>query len=73
MATEMELVRALLPLATSNMHSPWDDHPLCTDACLSGYAVMESNLPAEIAALHGRQDERWRFRRQEGSKVAPTM
>lgn len=70
-ASEMELIRALLPLAVSNMHSSWDEHPLCTDACLTGYAVMESDLPSEIAAFHGRQDERWRFKRQEGSKVAP--
>ena len=60
-----------MPLGISNFRSPWDEHPLCTDACLSGYAVMESSHGQDVAALHGRHDERWRFKRQEGSKVGP--
>lgn len=72
-AKEMAIVRALLPLGVMSMRAPWDPHPLCTDASLSGYAVMESVHGAQVAAEHGRHDERWRFRRQEGSKVAPRV
>lgn len=70
-AEELDIFRSLMPLGISNFRSPWDEHPLCTDACLSGYAVMESSHGQDVAALHGRHDERWRFKRQEGSKVGP--
>lgn len=68
---ELWMFRHLMPLATANMRSVWDGQMLCTDACLSGYAVMESNLSSEASATAGRYDERWRFRREDGSRVAP--
>lgn len=70
-AKELELFRVLMPLATTNFFSEWDPNMLCTDACLSGYAVMESNHGWEASAAVGRFDERWRFRRSDGSKAAP--
>ena len=70
-AEEMEMFRNLLPIAKHNMQAPWDSFPLCTDASLSGYAVMEGDMLAQEIAPHGRQDERWRYRRLDGAKVAP--
>lgn len=68
---ELEVFRGLLPLIHANIFAPWDGEPLCTDACLSGYAVVQGEVDRETVAAIGRSDERWRFRRGEGSKVAP--
>ena len=70
-AEEMEMFRCLMPVSIHNMQAPWDSFPLCTDASLSGYAVMEGNMLSQEIAPHGRQDERWRYRRPDGVGVAP--
>lgn len=72
-ASEMELFRVLMPIAVGDFSTPWGQHMLCSDACLSGYAVMESNLLSQASASVGRWDERWRFRRTDGARVAPRM
>lgn len=64
-AREIAMFRRLMPLAIASMKSPWDHHMICTDACLSGYAVMESN--------HSSSVERWRFKRQGGKEIAPRL
>ena len=63
---ELWLFRNLMPLGVNYTHIPWEEHIFCTDACLSGYAVMETNGPIEEATLVGRSDERWRFKRERG-------
>ena len=70
-AKEMDIFRGLMVLGCSDLRAAWDCQPLCTDACLSGYAVMESSLGQEVAAMHGRHDERWRFKRQAGLGLGP--
>lgn len=70
-AKELELFRVLMPLGNSFFRAEWDSNLLCTDACLSGYAVMTASFPWEEVATLGRHDERWRFRRTDGSRVAP--
>ena len=42
-----------------------------TDACLSGYAVGSARLSADEVDGIGAWDERWRFKRADGSAVAP--
>lgn len=68
---ELRQFRGLMVLGFADIFSGWDGQPLCTDACLSGYAVMEGQLSAEEAARVGRVDERWRFRREEGVRIVP--
>ncbi|CAJ1446249.1 unnamed protein product, partial [Effrenium voratum] len=70
-AWELRLFRSLMPLGTADMFSTWDGEPLCTDACLSGYAVMEGDFDAAASAAIGRQDERWRFKLDGGQRRAP--
>ena len=70
-AYELELFRVLMPVALGDFRSRWDSEMLCTDACLSGYAVMSSSHDAEVTRRVGRWDERWRFRRTDGARVAP--
>lgn len=70
-AREMDIFRGLMVLGCSDIRAAWDGQPLCTDACLSGYAVMESSHGQEVAALHGRHDERWRFKRQAVGGLGP--
>ena len=70
-AEEVEIFRALMPLGVADFKASWDQTVLCTDACLSGFAVMGRTLdPGAVGAI-GRHDERWRFRRQDGAVVAP--
>ena len=70
-ADELEIFRNLMPLATANIRAEWDGEPLCTDASLSGYAVKVGDHTSGEVAQHGRHDERWRFKRQDGSAWAP--
>lgn len=70
-AKEMQIFRGVMVLGVANIFSQWDNQVLCTDACLSGYAVLESCHSSQVAADLGRNDERWRFRREDGQKVAP--
>lgn len=64
---ELWLFRSLMPLGVNYTHIPWEEHMFCTDACLTGYAVMETNGPAVEATLVGRNDERWRFKKARGT------
>ena len=70
-ANEIWLFRALMPLGTADVFAEWDPQPLCTDACLSGYAVMEGDHTSAELAVIGRQDERWRFKLDGGQRRAP--
>ncbi|CAK9091403.1 Protease PrsW (Protease responsible for activating sigma-W) [Durusdinium trenchii] len=70
-ALELRIFRGLMALGTANVFAAWDGQPICTDACLSGYAVMESQHSSQEVASLGRYDERWRFRWGDGRKVAP--
>ena len=70
-AKELSLFRNLMPLATGDIKSPWDTRVMCTDASLSGSAVLETQLSSMEASSIGRWDERWRFRREDGAQVAP--
>ena len=72
-ARELQLFRGLMPLGTADIFAEWDYSPICTDACLTGYAVMESCHSAQVAATMGRSDERWRFRLGQGTRVAPRV
>ena len=68
---ELEMFRCLMVLGYSNLRAPWHDEIFCTDACLSGYAVMKRSLDTDIARQVGAEDERWRFFRGAGPKLAP--
>lgn len=70
-ALELRIFRGLMALGTANVFAAWDGQPICTDACLSGYAAMESQHSSQEVASLGRYDERWRFRWGDGRKVAP--
>ena len=43
---EIELFRCLMVLGVKDMRSVWSEHVFCTDACLSGYAVMGRSIDA---------------------------
>lgn len=70
---ELEMFRSLMVLGVANIHSDWDAHPLATDACESGYGVMEGEAIPDLVPLAGRSDERWRFKRRDGSEVLPRV
>ena len=68
---EIELFRCLMVLGVGDMRAEWSDRVFCTDACLSGYAVMSRKLSRNLVRSVGAEDERWRFYRAPGSNVAP--
>ena len=68
---ELRWFRALMPLAVANIFSKWSGTVFATDACLTGYAVCAANMDAEEVRGVGQEDERWRFYRGEGEKLAP--
>jgi len=68
---ELRQLRDLAVVGFAQLDLPWASGGWCTDACLTGYAVMAGSLEAEELAEAGRVDERWRYRRLEGGKVAP--
>ena len=52
-AKELQVFRGLMPLGVADIFAEWDHQPLCTDACLTGYAVMESSHGPEVSAAAG--------------------
>ena len=70
-ALEMYLFRSLMILGEANVMAEWSTDMFCTDASLSGYAVMCRQCPQEIPMEVRSFDERWRFKRTEGTRVAP--
>ena len=68
---ELWWFRALMPLGAANFFSPWSRTAFATDACLSGYAVCKADLELDELRQVGCEDERWRFYRGEGERVAP--
>ena len=60
---ELWIFKNLMVLGFNNMKAQWDGRLTCTDACLSGYAVMEMKESMDTAPGIGRTDERWRFKR----------
>lgn len=63
---ELWLFKNLMVLGVNMMDAPWSKSMFCTDACLSGYAVMESNYYMDDMGIMGRHDERWRFKKERG-------
>ncbi|CAE7272259.1 NHX3 [Symbiodinium sp. CCMP2592] len=59
-----------MPLGTSNMLSPWSCR---VDASLTGYAVCAADLSGEEARQLVHEDERWRFYRGDGERLAPRI
>ncbi|CAE7434980.1 unnamed protein product [Symbiodinium sp. KB8] len=70
-AREMFLFRSLMVLGEANVMAQWSPDMFCTDASLSGYAVMSRRLSQEMPLSVRGFDERWRFKRASGSRVAP--
>ncbi|CAE7886307.1 unnamed protein product, partial [Symbiodinium necroappetens] len=70
-ADELDMFRHLAVLGVSDFKSPWSQEVLCTDASLSGYAVMSRSASPEVVGELGRHDERWRFRLGDAKHVAP--
>ena len=68
---ELYHFRHLMVLGFGNFKQAWSDTIFCTDACLSGYAVMSSVQGSDTARTLGRHDERWRFRLGSGKHLAP--
>ena len=68
---ELHMFRHLMVLGTGSFKQEWCPTMYCTDACLSGYAVMSSSQGIETVREIGRQDERWRFRLGDGHVAAP--
>lgn len=70
-ALELWIFQNLMVLGINEMRALWDPFVICTDACLTGYAVMESAAPVADVDQIGRLDERWRFKRSKGKCLAP--
>ena len=70
-AEELWIFQQLMVLGINEMRAVWDPYVMCTDACLTGYAVMESVGPVTDVDHIGRLDERWRFKRARGNVLAP--
>ncbi|CAE7720139.1 unnamed protein product [Symbiodinium sp. CCMP2592] len=68
---ELGWFRALMPLGVANFFSPWSRTAFSTDACLTGYAVCKAEFDIDELRQVGCEDERWRFYRGEGKRVAP--
>ena len=68
---ELYMFRHLMSLGQGSIKQEWGPTMYCTDACLSGYAVMSSVQGKATVREIGRNDERWRFRLGEGYVNAP--
>ena len=68
---ELWWFRALMPLGVANFFSSWSPVAFATDACLTGYAVCQAELGVDEVRQAGCEDERWRFFRGEGERLAP--
>ena len=55
-AREISMFCTLMLLAVASMKSSWDHSMICTNPCLSGHEVMESNRSSAISAEVGGQD-----------------
>ena len=64
-AEELRLFQSLMVTGNNECFSAWDPALLCTDASLTGYAVMESHFNLADSGTIGRRDERWRFKREK--------
>ena len=53
-AKELWLFQHLMVLGVNRTSLRWDSELLCTDACLSGYAVLERDQSVEEVATHSR-------------------
>ncbi|CAK0826240.1 unnamed protein product, partial [Prorocentrum cordatum] len=59
---ELWLARSLLPLLQKDLSSPWHDIVGVSDASEFGVGVAARSVQPSVAAKHGRQCERWRYR-----------
>ena len=59
---ELQTIRGLLVFAFADLRSPFSTTVTMTDACLSGYGVVESFWRKEDVESICQYDERWRFR-----------
>eukprot|EP00969_Alexandrium_andersonii_P289091 12777730-Alexandrium_andersonii.AAC.1 len=48
-------------LAGAHLAAPWDEDVACTDASLTGFAILERRCHPLVVAALGRFKERWRF------------
>ena len=62
---EIEIFRNLMVLGAADLRAGWDPRIYCTDACPSGYAVLERYLGDSWSREVGKEDERWRYHRCE--------
>ncbi|CAE7560259.1 UPF1 [Symbiodinium sp. CCMP2592] len=62
---EIEVFRGAMVLGVADLRASWDPKVYCTDACPSGYAVLERHLGSSSAREVGKEDERWRYYRCE--------
>ena len=65
---ELEAARALLPLAVAHWRLPWCTTVSASDACETGYGVVESSWPESEVSEVGRLDERSRYRLKNHAK-----
>ena len=66
---ELLVAKGLVFLCQTDMAKPWSALAYCTDACMSGWAMLEAALPLDEIMEAGRVKERWRFR--PGDPVDP--
>lgn len=70
-ARECRIFAGLVPLLVADLRRPWSPTITASDASPSGWGVCERVLNPGVAQLHGRWQERWRYRRLEPSEWKP--
>jgi hypothetical protein len=70
-ARECRILAGLVPLLVADLRRPWSPTITASDASPSGWGVCERVLNPGVAQLHGRWQERWRYRRLEPSEWKP--
>ena len=68
MRAELEAARALLPLAVAHWRLLWSTTVAASDACETGYGVVESSWPEAEVSEAGRLDETSRYRLKNHAK-----
>ena len=66
---ELLVAKGFVFFCQTDMAKPWSALAYCTDACMSGWAMLEAALPLDEIMEAGRVKGRWRFR--PGDPVDP--
>lgn len=68
---ECEIFSGIIPLLVGDLRRQWSDVITASDASPSGWGLCEMDSSPVVAQLHGRWQERWRYKRLDPGEWRP--